>query len=69
MYYDAAKEKQWSRKLNEKWKGPYYIHEILLKELYKIKDLNGRILRTPVNGELLKEYHNRESFIPYVVIN
>ncbi|GBB87857.1 hypothetical protein RclHR1_14350006 [Rhizophagus clarus] len=27
LYYDASKEKQWSGKLEEKWKGPYYIHE------------------------------------------
>ena len=28
LYYNAAKEKQWSGKLNNKWKGPYYIHDV-----------------------------------------
>ena len=68
LYYKAAMEKQWSGKLEEKWKGPYYIHEVLLNGSYKIKELDGRILKTPVNGELLKKYNSRESWEPYVVI-
>ncbi|CAB4441356.1 unnamed protein product [Rhizophagus irregularis] len=36
LYYDAAKEKQWSEKLEEKWKGPYYIHKIVV---------NGELLK------------------------
>jgi hypothetical protein len=62
LYYDAAKEKQWSGKLEEKWKGPYYIHEIISKGSYKIKTMEGKILKTPVNGELLKEYTDRSNF-------
>ena len=65
---DAAKEKQWSGKLEEKWKGPYYIQQQLLNGSYKIKEINGKILKTPVNGELLKKYNSREEFIPYVVV-
>jgi hypothetical protein len=43
LYYNAAKEKQWSEKLEEKFKGPYYIHEELLNgSYYKIKELNGK---------------------------
>jgi hypothetical protein len=62
LYYDAAKEKQWSGKLEEKWKGPYYIHEILYKGSYKIKTIEGKIMKVPVNGELLKEYIDRANF-------
>ena len=68
LYYNAAKEKQWTGKLEEKWKGPYYIHQIMLNGSYKIKETNGNVLKTPVNGELLKEYKSREEFIPYVVV-
>ena len=53
------KEKQWSGKLEEKWKGPYYIHEVLLKGSYKIKDTNRIIHKIPVNEKLLKKYNNR----------
>ena len=68
LYYKAAKAKQWSGKLEEKWKGPYYIHEKMLNGSYKIKDMNGKILATPVNGELLKKYFDRYEFEPMVVI-
>ncbi|GBB99336.1 hypothetical protein RclHR1_34930001 [Rhizophagus clarus] len=62
LYYDASKEKQWSGKLEEKWKGPYYIHEIISKGSYQIKTIEGKIMKTPVNGELLKEYIDRRNF-------
>ena len=62
VYYDAAKEKQWSGKLEEKWKGHYYIHETISRGSYKIKTMEGKILKTPVNGELLKEYIDRSNF-------
>ena len=68
LYYNAAKEKTWSGKLEEKWKGPYYIHAIMLKGAYKLKEMEGRILKKPVNGELLKKYYNRENFEPMIVI-
>ncbi len=68
LRYDAAKEKQWTGKLEEKWKGPYYIHEVLLNGSYKLKEIDGRVLKVPVNGELLKYYYSREGFIPYIVV-
>src|SRR5215470_8340990 len=68
LYYNAAKEKQWSGKFEDKWKGPYYIHDVLLKGSYRIKELNGKTLKTPVNGELLKRYYSREGFELYVVV-
>ena len=68
LYYNAAKEKQWSGKLEEKWKGPYYIYEIIVNGSYKLKDMNGKILKTSINGELLKEYFDRRNFEPMVVI-
>jgi hypothetical protein len=68
LYYNVAKEKQWSGKLSENWKGPYYIHEILLNGSYKIKEIDGRILKVPVNGKWLKKYNGRESWEPMLVV-
>ena len=68
MYYHAAKEKQWSGKLEPKWKGPYYIHQILWNGAYKIREMNGKVLQTPVNGDLLKQYHDRQNWEPQIVI-
>jgi hypothetical protein len=68
LLYNAAKEKQWSGKLEDKWKGPYYIYQKMFNGAYKLKDLKGKILKTPTNGELLKEYYGRELYEPMVVI-
>jgi len=57
---DAAKEKQWSGKLQPKWKGPYIINEIVGKGAYKLRNLEGRILKAPYNIKLLKKYYSRE---------
>ena len=68
LYYDVVKEKQWSGKLNDKQKELYYIHGMLLNGSYKIKELDERILKTPVNGEWLKKYYSIENFEPVVII-
>src|SRR6266540_590679 len=34
LLYDAAKAKQWSGKLEEKWKEPYFIYDKLLNRFY-----------------------------------
>ncbi|GET55706.1 putative integrase core domain protein [Rhizophagus irregularis DAOM 181602=DAOM 197198] len=42
LYYDVAKEKQWTGKLNPKWKGPYYIHQVGEKGAYKLRTIDGK---------------------------
>src|SRR6266498_805322 len=68
LLYDAVKAKQWSGKLEEKWKGSYLIHDKLLNGSYKLKDFKGNIFKTPVNGEILKSYHSRQNYVPYITI-
>ncbi len=55
LYHDVAKEKYYSGKMEEKWKGLYTINAILLNGLYKIADQYG-VLCTPVNSNRLKRY-------------
>jgi hypothetical protein len=47
------------KKLQDRWKGPYYIHEDLGNGVYKLRTLQGDILKTPVNSERLKLYNQR----------
>ncbi|GBC22632.2 uncharacterized protein K02A2.6-like [Rhizophagus irregularis DAOM 181602=DAOM 197198] len=68
LLYEAWREKQWSGKLQNKWKGPYLIHEEFGNGAYKLKELDGRILKTPQNGEWLKKFYNRGRFTPKIVI-
>ena len=56
LYYRALLDKQWSGKLEPKWKGPYYIHAILGNGAYKLCETNGKVLKAPVNGTYLKIY-------------
>ena len=64
LYFRAEKEKQWTGKLDEKWKGPYYIHFVGPHGSYKLRDLSGKVLKAPVNATLLKSYHDRQDFLP-----
>jgi hypothetical protein len=56
MYKSQLRGKQ---KLQERWKGPYYVHELLGNGAYKLRTIEGQILKSPVNSERLKHYHQR----------
>ena len=57
--YDAAKEKQWSGKLNPKWKEPFIIHDILSNGAYKLRTRDFKVLIAPINITLLKPYYDK----------
>ena len=65
---DTAKEKQWSGKLSQKWKGPYYIHQVIGKGAYKLRDMNGRVLKAARNIKHLKKYYDQKDLITKVYI-
>jgi hypothetical protein len=69
LMYNAAKEKQWSVKLNEKWKGPFFIHDILPNGVYKLRTIDGKVLAIPININLLKLYHDRQNWKLMIVID
>ena len=51
---------QGKKKLEERWSGPFYIHESLGNGAYKLRTIDGKILKTPVNSERLKHYNQRQ---------
>jgi sporulation protein YlmC with PRC-barrel domain len=65
---DAAKEKQWSGKLSPKWKGPYYIHNTSGNGTYKLRTMDGKILKAPYNIKLLKKYYDRRDRQPVIYV-
>jgi hypothetical protein len=65
---DAAKEKQWSNKLSSKWKGPYYIHEIFGNGAYKIRTMDGKVLRASYNIKHLKKYYDQRRKMPKIFV-
>lgn len=68
LMYDAAKHTSHTGKLNPKWKGPFYIHDRLYPGVYKLRTLDGKVIRTPINGSLLKLYHERAQWVPQITI-
>ena len=65
---NAAKEKQWTGKLSSKWKGPYYIHEIIGKGAYKLRTMEGKVLTASRNIKHLKKYFDQQDNIPLVFV-
>ena len=63
LKFEASRENSKSGKLDDKWKGPYFIHEVYSNNVYKIKTIDGKIFKTPVNGMLLKSYHDRKDWL------
>ncbi|CAG8485069.1 9951_t:CDS:2 [Dentiscutata erythropus] len=59
LMYNAIKDKNYSGKLEPNWKGPYYIHTVPHPGVYKLRTLDGKVLKVPINGSLLKRYNDR----------
>lgn len=68
LMYEAAKQTSHTGKLDQKWKGPYYIHNIVHPGVYKLRTLDGKVTRAPINGSLLKMYYDRITWEPQIVI-
>ena len=56
-----------SAKLQEKWIGPYFIHKVLENNVYKLKHMNGKLVKNVINGNRLKLY-KESSLEPIVII-
>src|SRR4051812_36742961 len=46
------------KKLQERWAGPYHVHDVLDNGAYKIRTMEGNVLKIPVNSEHLKIYYS-----------
>ena len=57
LYFNVTLDHSHSGKFNPKWKGPFVIQQILPNGAYRLSTNEGQLLRTPINGNLLKLYH------------
>jgi hypothetical protein len=57
-----------SSKLEDKWTGPYFVHEAIGDNVYKLRTMEGKMVKNVVHGNRLKLYKER-TLEPYVVIN
>ena len=60
LLYNSRLDKQWSKKLDNRWNGPYLIND--LKEsrgTYLLEELDGTVLEGVFPGERLKRFFPR----------
>ena len=57
LYFNVTLDHSHSEKFILKWKGPFIIQQILPNGAYKLCTQEGQLLQTPINGNLLKLYH------------
>ncbi|GBG80146.1 hypothetical protein CBR_g30514 [Chara braunii] len=60
LLYDSSLEKQWSRKLDKRWLGPYRIVRCGEFGAYQIEELDGAGWQDWVSGTRLKKFVARE---------
>ena len=48
-----------SAKLESQWIGPYYIHNVLEQNVYKLRNMNGKLVKGVIHGNRLKLYHEQ----------
>ncbi|CAG8502581.1 14067_t:CDS:2 [Dentiscutata erythropus] len=46
LVYKASQQYSKSHKLYPKWKGPFVVHKVLEKGVYKLRSVNGKIIKT-----------------------
>ncbi|CAG8759806.1 8759_t:CDS:2 [Cetraspora pellucida] len=63
LLFDAAHLMSRSHKLNQKWKGPFFVHKVLANGSYKIRTLDGQVVKSPINKAQLKEYHEARNHL------
>jgi len=56
-----------SAKLEAQWIGPYYIHDIIGFNNYKLRSLDGRIVKGTVHGDRLKKYNEQEMELMIII--
>ncbi len=66
-YFDKPAAMRHDIKFQPKWKGPYQISAILDKGAYRLT-LDRKELRSTVNGNLLKPYHDRSTWELIVIV-
>ena len=62
LYFNVTLDHSHSGKFIPKWKGPFVIQQILPNGTYKLCTKEGQLVQTPINGNLLKGYHNRQNW-------
>ncbi len=66
-YFNKPAAMWHNTKFQPKWKGPYQISAVLDRGAYRLT-LDGKELRSTVNGNLLKPYHDRSIWELIIIV-
>ena len=66
-YFDKPAVMRHDTKFQPKWKGPYQISAVLDKGAYRLT-IDGKELKSIVNGNLLKPYYDRNTWELIVIV-
>jgi transposase InsO family protein len=69
LVHETAKAKTRTDKLAPKWTGPYRIHSVLGKGVYRLTQLNGTIDDRPFHAKRLKLYYEPVTWEPHVIVD
>jgi hypothetical protein len=61
LRWDYTREKQWSRKMDAKWVGPYRVVEALISGAYRLAELDGTLLARTTAGRHVKKFWERKT--------
>ena len=68
LIHDTRLDKQWSGKLETRWKGPFTVQKKLDKGSYIINNQFGQPLKEPIHSDRLKLYQDRINWEPLIVL-
>src|SRR5439155_22059568 len=66
LKFKHAKEKK--SKFQVKWVGPYTVYKVYQNRAYKLRSMNGQVMKSSTNGCDLRKYNIRELLEPVVII-
>ncbi|CAG8686560.1 15866_t:CDS:2, partial [Dentiscutata heterogama] len=55
LVYRASRQYNRSVKLEPKWSGPYYIHQVFDWNVVKLRTMEGQVVSTPISTSLIKK--------------
>src|SRR5688572_3471831 len=59
LLYRNNIEGNMSAKLENRWTGSFYVHEVLQGNNYKLRSLDSKIMKGMIHGNRLKEYYEQ----------
>ncbi|CAG8805578.1 818_t:CDS:1, partial [Dentiscutata erythropus] len=60
LVYRASRQYNRSVKLELKWLGSYYIHQVFDWNVIKLRTMEGQVVSTPISTSLIKKYRDRQ---------